>query len=127
MLLNGSGGSVSSAGNGNGGNTQMAVELVPSRTIGEYPFVLDPLPEDNLDKSAKEKLHVLFSKNKLAAPTFKNRKVLDNAVESTLYVGQLAVAICMDTNKKKASQRIAMWVINNHKVLQELGVQNFFE
>lgn len=135
MLLNGGVGANgmlgdqagSGTGSGNSSNAQMAMELVPSRPIGEHPFVLDPLPEEDLDKSAKEKLHVLFSKNKLAAPTFKNRKVLDNAVESTLYFGQLAVATCMDTNKKKASQRIAMWMINNHKVLQELGVQNFFD
>lgn len=80
-----------------------------SESVLEAPSVTD---EASIDSSSKEKLNQLLTKRRIGPAEYKTAKLNNSDVQVTCYIENIPIAKAVSTNKKKAGQICAQYILN---------------
>lgn len=81
-----------------------------SDSVFECPLVTD---EAAIDTSSKEKLNQLLIKSRINPAEYKTDKLNNSDVQVTCYLDNVPIAKALSTNKKKAGQICAQFILNH--------------
>ncbi|ODV63556.1 ribonuclease III ASCRUDRAFT_29209 [Ascoidea rubescens DSM 1968] len=90
----------------------------------EKPYEIPPIQKIPIDFGAKDRLHVLLSRNKKPLPRYAIERLNMLNVRVTLFYLNFPICYAIDTNKQKAGHRIAMYILQSKEVLTAMGIEN---